>query len=70
MKGLSQIVFATVIDIVKDFKRHYPKEIIKFTAKEGSRQKLYNHIVAMLQREGMQTKTARSPSGSMGYLVK
>lgn len=41
-------VFATVLDILKRFKESYYPEIIKFSAEEPSRQKLYTRIISKL----------------------
>lgn len=66
----STVLFATVIAIVMEFKNANPEATIKFTAKEPSRQKLYNRILGMLQQKGFQVKSAKSPDGKMGYLVR
>ena len=69
-KGNAQLVFATVIEILKNFKQSNPEATLHFTAKEPSRQKLYNRLIGTLQRMGLKTKMAKSNSGQMGYLVR
>lgn len=41
-------VFATVLDILRRFRDSYYPEVIKFSAKEPSRQKLYTRIISKL----------------------
>lgn len=68
--SLSSIVFATVISILIKFKTDNPTLTLKFTAKEASRQKLYNRILGILQQKGYKVHAAKSPTGKMSYLVK
>lgn len=49
-------VFATVIDILKAFVRIRTDEPITFTAKEPSRQRLYDTILRRIQIAGWRTR--------------
>ena len=66
----SKTVFATVIDILRNFKQQHKDATLKFTAEEPNRQKLYSRFVRILQQQGFKTKSAQSPDGKMGYLVR
>ena len=41
-------VFATVLDIIKQFKKSHPKQFLLFSAEEPSRQKLYLSLIKKL----------------------
>jgi len=69
-KGNATMVFATVISILTKFKYDNLQATLKFTAKEPSRQKLYNRLIGTLQRMGLKAHQAQSPNGEIGYLVR
>jgi len=69
-KGNATTVFATVISILTKFKYDNLQATLKFTAKEPSRQKLYNRLIGTLQQMGLKVHQAQSPNGEMGYLVR
>lgn len=66
----SKTVFATVIDILRNFKQQHKDATLKFTAEEPNRQKLYNRFMRILKQQGFKTKSAQSSDGKMGYLVR
>lgn len=69
-KEKASVVFATVIAILTEFKKTRPDETLLFTAKEPSREKLYNRIVGTLQQQGYTVQARKSMFSGTGYLVK
>lgn len=44
-------VFATLVDVVRDFSRKHPDRLIVFTAKEPSRRRLYDRLVKRISAQ-------------------
>ena len=65
-------VFSTVLRILLAFKKEHLTSSLRFTAKEPSRQKLYDRIVSMLQKMGLKSEidSWNSRNGKKVYVVR
>lgn len=63
-------VFATVIDIVKEIIDVPTVKTIVFTAKEKSRQKLYNRLVKLFEKMGWSVSTNEKGDEGLNYVCK
>jgi len=63
-------VFATVIDIIKEIIDVPTVKTVVFTAKEKSRQKLYNRLVKLFEKMGWSVSTNKKGAEGLNYVCE
>ena len=68
-KGSELLIFATVMDIIQTFVADNPDSLVYFTAKEPSRQKLYNRMVSRFVKPPLSSATRVTDNGNLEIII-